>query len=237
MHSHSSDWSRIPPEIGHEIAAQNADDVSSLCAMCLVSKKTRSLAIPHLFSTIKFTHSEDFSQWLDMLGRTPSLANVVKTVNFFDHDELTGRSDLTKHLYQAAIPPVIPYMPSVRTIRWNAGVSVEMMVAYLSLFPNAKELHIYGVSLESFHSLIRILSACGDLKILSFTMTYVEHSHSDSERNLASGTRRLRIPRRFNRRVSTTSTQIFVFWWFVRHHELRPIYPGETVTTWSSVGR
>jgi hypothetical protein len=149
-----------------------------LRAISLVSKATRSLVIPHIFSTIQFDCVEDFGWWLDILRRTPVLTTVVKKVKFH-----AARSDWRRRrdrrglkcavttLRSHTAPPVIPPMPRVRAVEW-AGVNliytdiVAMAVAHTALFPNVEKLHLCNLEF-SFAGLANLLGACGRLKSLS----------------------------------------------------------------------
>ncbi|KAJ7512406.1 hypothetical protein B0H11DRAFT_480688 [Mycena galericulata] len=184
----TSSWSQIPPEIAHEIAGHNANDVPTLRAMSLVSKFTRSLAIIHLFSFIHFACVEDFSRWLTMLDRTPTLGTIVKRVKFSDE---VGQSWLRRHrgleaatrLRHSAVPPIIPPLPSVRCVAWDDVhfVTNSTMVAYMALFPNVEKLHLRNKSFSALAQLINLLGACGRLRSLSFETTTVEEVESGSE--------------------------------------------------------
>ncbi|KAJ7366278.1 hypothetical protein DFH08DRAFT_929221 [Mycena albidolilacea] len=171
-------WSDLPPELTREIAGHNAHDRATLRAMSLVSKATRSLVIPHIFSTIQFDCVEDFGWWLDILRRTPVLTTVVKKVKFH-----AARSDWRRRrdrrglkcavttLRSHTAPPVIPPMSRVRAVEW-AGVNliytdiVAMAVAHTALFPNVEKLHLCSLEF-SFAGLANLLGACRRLKSLS----------------------------------------------------------------------
>ncbi|KAJ7841639.1 hypothetical protein B0H13DRAFT_2099476, partial [Mycena leptocephala] len=150
-----SAWSRIPPEIAHEITGHCAQDMATLRAMSLVSKTTHALAIVHLFSSLHFACAEDFSRWLDMLRRTPALGKVVKKVKLSEPDQdwlrrRRQRFTSTTKLRDSTVPPVIPPMPSVRTVEWepiSLNAAVAMMVAYMALFPNVEKLHFCNMDL------------------------------------------------------------------------------------------
>ncbi|KAJ7651745.1 hypothetical protein DFH06DRAFT_1208015 [Mycena polygramma] len=174
MHdAYESARSRIPPEIVHEIVAHNADDVSSLRAMSLASKTTRTFAIEHLFSVIHFACAQDITLWKTMVRRTPKLQTIVKKVKFSEVDRLNGGRMVRarKDLRDAAVPPKIPVMPNVRVVEWSANVfpamHVPMAVAYLGLFPNIQELYLSGLMLENFDHLATLLAACGRIRVLS----------------------------------------------------------------------
>ncbi|KAF7346949.1 hypothetical protein MVEN_01447300 [Mycena venus] len=168
-------WSDIPTEITHEIAEHNADDPSTLHAMSLVSQATRLSVIKHIFSTINFQSVEAFRQWLDMLGRTPMLATVVKKVKFTNCKERDWRqrgltrSDTPLRTYDA--PPMIPSLPTVCSVEWcitlHDDSRIVMLLAHLALFPNVTKLHLGDTSF-TFCGLNKILRACGQLKSLSF---------------------------------------------------------------------
>ncbi|KAJ7698551.1 hypothetical protein B0H17DRAFT_323327 [Mycena rosella] len=188
----SSPWSRLPFELAHEIAGHNADDVPALRALALVSKTMRSVAIKDLFSVVHFACAEDLPQWLDMLGRTPTLGNIVRKVKFsLDPNE----SWLKRHrgleratsISRTAIPPTIPAMPNARIVEWDGNyggdVTLRIAAAYMALFPNIQELHLKNMTLISMVTLTNFLCACGRLKVLSFSNTtiYCEDSDYDSE--------------------------------------------------------
>ncbi|KAJ6541533.1 hypothetical protein B0H19DRAFT_1173461 [Mycena capillaripes] len=185
-----SSWSRIPPEIAHEIAGHNADDVATLHAMSLVSTTTRSLVLNYIFSSIHFACAEDFSRWLDMLSRTPALRTAVKKVKFSKagKDWLRRRRGLTHPtpLHDSAIPPMIPALPSVRSVEWDSmslynANAVAMMVAYMALFPNVEKVHLSSMDLWQFGALTNLLGACGQLKGLSFYSVTLEEEQFDWE--------------------------------------------------------
>ncbi|KAF8175513.1 hypothetical protein K438DRAFT_1771123 [Mycena galopus ATCC 62051] len=167
-------WSDIPTEITHEIGEHNADEPPTLHAMSLVSQATRLSVIKHIFSTINFQSVEDFLQWLDMLGRTPMLATVVKKVKFTNCKERDWRqrglrSDTPLWTYDG--PPMIPSLPTACSVEWcitlHDDTRVAMILAHLALFPNVKKLHL-GHTSFTFRGLTKILRACGQLKSLSF---------------------------------------------------------------------
>ncbi|KAJ7902265.1 hypothetical protein B0H13DRAFT_760325 [Mycena leptocephala] len=187
-----SAWSRIPPEIAHEIAGHNTDDIATLRAMSLVSKTTRSLAIVHLFSAIHFACAEDFPRWLDMLSRTPTLGTVVKKVKLSEagKDWLRRRRGLTSatQLRHFTGPPVIPPLPRVHTVKWeqiSLNGAIAMMVAHMALFPNIEKLHLRNVDLGCFARLTNLLAACGRVKSLSFHSATLEED-SDLEEDYTS---------------------------------------------------
>ncbi|KAJ6575325.1 hypothetical protein B0H19DRAFT_1372151 [Mycena capillaripes] len=168
-----SAWSRIPPEIIHEIAAHNADDVPSLRVMSLVSKTIRSFAIEHLFSMIHFACAHDFTIWHTMLRRTPKLQTIVKRVKFSDAGRNRTERGRTvrsrKKLSGAVVPPKISVMPNVRVVEWDGeDIVVSMAVAYMALFPNIQELCLNNLDLDGFDELARLLATCGSLRALSF---------------------------------------------------------------------
>ncbi|KAJ7512405.1 hypothetical protein B0H11DRAFT_1951070 [Mycena galericulata] len=181
----SEPWSRLPAEIAHEVAGHNADDVQTLRAMSLASKSMRSSSIIHLFSSIHFACAEDFYWWRDMLGRTPTLATVVKKVRFAD----PGGTWLARHrgypspafatkLAQAPTPPVIPAMPSVCVVEWSdrqhhLEFNVMMATAYMALFPNMTELCLRNIEFGGLSTLSTFLGACKRLKVLSLFDTVV----------------------------------------------------------------
>jgi hypothetical protein len=181
--------SRIPPEVAQEIAGHNADDISTLRAMSLVSSTMRSVAIADLFSVIHFACVEDFARWLDMLSRTPRLGTVVRKVKFSDPAEpwLERHRGLVAaaRLWRSDTPPIIPPMPTVRAIEWHGGLlgpfTQQVMVAYLALFPNVRELHLKYFNFESCTSLANILGVCGRLRVLSFSISFVDQSESLDE--------------------------------------------------------
>ncbi|KAF7348585.1 hypothetical protein MVEN_01376100 [Mycena venus] len=186
MEEYESPWSPfgIPPEIALEIAAHNADDVASLRAMSIVSKAMRFLAIDHLFSFIHFACEQDFSTWETMVRRTPRLSSIVKKVKFDDPDldskygwlKCFRSMDFPDRLFQAVVPPRIPTMPNVRAVEWDAfRIDTTMWVAYMSLFPNMKELHFTALAAE-VHQLDDLLGACGRLSVLSFRRVEVLHN-------------------------------------------------------------
>ncbi|KAJ6503327.1 hypothetical protein C8R47DRAFT_1192937 [Mycena vitilis] len=166
-------WSQIPPEIAYEIAAHNADDVSSLRAMSLVSKTMRTFAIEHLFSVIHFACSHDMTWWHTMLLRTPKLQTIVKKVKFSDTGrDRTERGRVVrsrKKISGAVVPPKFSVMPNVRVVEWNADdfIAIRMAVAYLSLFPNLNELYLNNFDLDGFDELATLLAACGRLRLLT----------------------------------------------------------------------
>ncbi|KAF7348594.1 hypothetical protein MVEN_01377000 [Mycena venus] len=191
MESESTSWSRIPPEIVHEIAAQNADDVASLCAWALVSKAMRSLAIEHLFSSIHFACAEDFSEWQEMIHRTPRLSSIVKKVKFSDPDEdwleLHRKVQYPTKLSEAGRPE-IPTMPNVRTVEWEGEdvsdgplINVGMAVAHIALFPNMKELHLKNITFLYLAELTGLLGACGKITVLTLSDVVVHLVDGDSE--------------------------------------------------------
>ncbi|KAJ7718680.1 hypothetical protein DFH07DRAFT_331805 [Mycena maculata] len=181
-------WSRIPPEIAHEIAGHNADDVPTLCAMSLVSKSTRSLAIIHLFSFIHFSCAEDFPRWLDMLGRTPTLGTIVRRVKFTEPDEYwlrhrRGLSSATP-LIKSAVQPIIPVFPNAEFVEWHAfhrQTTLAMATAHMALFPNVTTVHLKDTSYHDSAHLINFLGACGGLKTLCLSCVIQGESGSDSE--------------------------------------------------------
>jgi hypothetical protein len=159
--------------------------------MSLVSKTTRLLAIPHIFSTIQFACVEDFAQWLDILGRIPMLETVVKAVKFFEADRdwlrRWRRLKSAAPLGGSTAPPVIPALPSVRSVEWDGmsmsyanSNSVAMAVAHMALFPNVDTLRLCGMEF-GFAALASLLGACGQLKCLSFHAATAEEGDSDSE--------------------------------------------------------
>ncbi|KAJ7619229.1 hypothetical protein DFH06DRAFT_1342086 [Mycena polygramma] len=170
-------WSRIPPEIAYEIAAHNADDVSSLRAMSLVSKTMRTFAIEHLFSVIHFACSHDMTWWHTMLLRTPKLQTIVKKVKFSDTGrDRTERGRVVrsrKKISGAVVPPKFSVMPNVRVVDWNADdfIDIRMAVAYLGLFPNLNELYLNNFDLDGFDELATLLAACGKLRLLTLSNT------------------------------------------------------------------
>ncbi|KAJ6544065.1 hypothetical protein B0H19DRAFT_1238613 [Mycena capillaripes] len=174
-----SPWSRIPPEIEHEIAAYNATDVPSLHAMCLVSKRMRSCAVEHLFSRILFSCAQDFAFWHAILRHTPRLETAVKTVKFSDTDEhRIKRHESPRQLRSAVVPPEIPVMPNVRVVEWDGShISISMAVSYLALFPNIEQLHLRSMSVHSFREVPELLGSCGRLKVLSLSHIIVDKFH------------------------------------------------------------
>ncbi|KAJ6491335.1 hypothetical protein C8R47DRAFT_446167 [Mycena vitilis] len=135
----SSHWSKIPPEIVHEIARYNANDTSCLHSMSLVSKAMRFSAIEHLFSGIRFACAEDFHWWLEMVRRTPILTTIVKRVKFSQRgawwlkenrsmvvqthrsirDVSQNQPSTHTELLLATIPPLIPSLPNVSVVEWE----------------------------------------------------------------------------------------------------------------------
>ncbi|KAJ7484352.1 hypothetical protein FB451DRAFT_1363886, partial [Mycena latifolia] len=72
-------------------------------------------------------------------------------------------------------------MLNVRTVKWEIHTSnLEMVVAYMYLFPGTEELHL-GIS--SFRSglvpLTAFLGACTTLKVLSFSNTKIEKPNAE----------------------------------------------------------
>ncbi|KAJ6572115.1 hypothetical protein B0H19DRAFT_677984 [Mycena capillaripes] len=176
----------IPPEIALEIAAHNADDVTSLRAMSLVSRSMRSLAIEHLFSVVHFACAQDLSWWQTMLCRTPELATFVKKVKFSDASEdwikRHRKVRYPQSLYVACLEPKFTAMPNVCAVEWDTcSINIWMAVAYMALFPNLKELHLRGINLHGFHELRQFLHACGRLQVLSFSNTIVAKNEWDEE--------------------------------------------------------
>jgi hypothetical protein len=172
---------RFPAEIELEVAAHLAEDKTSLRAMSLVSKRMRLLAIEHLFSVVNFVCAQDFSQWLNMLHRTPRLRTVVRRVAFLDTNIFWAaclrdmRSLELRQLRDAVVPPEIPIMPNVRVVHWGmTSIEISMAVAYMALFPNIKELSLYKVQVPGFDELAKLLGACGVLRVLSFNDTHIE---------------------------------------------------------------
>ncbi|KAJ7868747.1 hypothetical protein B0H14DRAFT_3583484 [Mycena olivaceomarginata] len=166
-------WSDIPLELAQEIAGHNADDRATLRAMSL------------------FACAEDFAQWLDILGRTPMLETVVKAAKFFEADRdwlrRWRRLKSAAPLGGCTAPPVIPALPSVRSVEWDGmsmsyanSNSVAMAVAYMALFPNVDTLRLCGMEF-GFAALASLLGACGQLKRLSFHAATAEEGDSDSE--------------------------------------------------------
>ncbi|KAJ7846877.1 hypothetical protein B0H14DRAFT_3677757 [Mycena olivaceomarginata] len=159
--------------------------------MSLVSKTTRFLAIPHIFSTIQFACVEDFARWLDILGRTPILGTVVKAVKFFEADRdwlrRWRRLKSAAPLRACTAPPVIPALPSVRSVEWygmsmsyDNSNSVAMAVAHMVFFHNVDKHCLCGMEF-GFAALASLLGACGQLKSLSFHAATAEEGGSDSE--------------------------------------------------------
>ncbi|KAJ7908661.1 hypothetical protein B0H13DRAFT_2016173 [Mycena leptocephala] len=168
----TSSWLRFPAEIELEVAAHLAEDKTSLRAMSLVSKRMRLLAIEHLFSVVNFVCAQDFSQWLNMLHRTPRLRTVVRRVAFLDTNIFWAASAATTG---CCGPPEIPIMPNVRVVHWGmTSIEISMAVAYMALFPNIKELSLYKVQVPGFDELAKLLGACGVLRVLSFNDTHIE---------------------------------------------------------------
>ncbi|KAJ7746456.1 hypothetical protein DFH07DRAFT_590324 [Mycena maculata] len=186
-----SHWSRIPPELAHEIAGHNADDIPTLRALSLASKSTRSSAIIYLFSFIHFACPEDFSQWLDMLDRTPALATIVKRVKLSEPGKdwlrrrrLQRRFQSATELRNSIVPPIIPALPSVHSVEWDYTHAVRgnlvMMVAHMALFPNVKKLYLNNMGFNRFAELMYLLGACGRLQWLSLETTTVELDEEDN---------------------------------------------------------
>jgi hypothetical protein len=176
---------RFPAEIELEVAAHLAEDKTSLRAMSLVSKRMRLLAIEHLFSVVNFVCAQDFSQWLNMLHRTPRLRTVVRRVAFSDADIFWAarlrdmRPLRLRKLRDAVVPPEIPTMPNVCVVHWRStSIEISMAVAYMALFPNIKELSLYNVQLPGFDELAKFLGVCGVLRVLSFGCTLIQQGDS-----------------------------------------------------------
>ncbi|KAJ6471128.1 hypothetical protein C8R47DRAFT_1077470 [Mycena vitilis] len=160
--------SQLPPELALEIAAHNADDVPSLCEMCLVSRFTRLSAIPHLFSTVHLACPADFSWWNAMLSRTPRLKDVVQKVKFSDAEDEAWTITAEKIKY-ILVPPLISTMPGVHIVEWDAiGVNIPMAARCMIMFPNVKELHLKSLCFSGFINLAELLGVCGRLTHLSF---------------------------------------------------------------------
>ncbi|KAJ6572129.1 hypothetical protein B0H19DRAFT_1132670 [Mycena capillaripes] len=187
-----SAWSQIPPEIAHEIAGHNANDVPSLRAMSLVSRTMRFLAIKHLFSIIHFACPEDFPRWFDMVHRTPTLVTIVKRVKFSEphyfwlkyHRSPPGFSEnqppSARKLAIAPIPPIIPPLPNVSVVEWDSvGFKLKMAVEYMALFPNVQQLHLNDMYFLGLNSFTNFLGACGSLKVLSVNETFIEPRDGD----------------------------------------------------------
>ncbi|KAJ7154653.1 hypothetical protein C8R46DRAFT_1117955 [Mycena filopes] len=156
-----------------EIIAHNAEDIPSLCAMCLVSKTTRSLAIEHLFAKVHFSCTEDMALWHTMVARTPRLLSVVKMVRFYDsgHYDSEYYHSKSTSLDADVVWPEMPIMPNVNIVEWDAvPINISMAVQYHACFPNMRELRFRHVELyidEAF----QLLRASQRLRVLSIQHT------------------------------------------------------------------
>ncbi|KAJ7669377.1 hypothetical protein DFH06DRAFT_1294162 [Mycena polygramma] len=147
--------------------------------MCLVSKTMRSLAVEHLFSSIRFGCEQDLSFWETMVPRTPRLQTIVKKVTFcetgFEDEDWIMRDPAVysprRRLREAVVPPQISPMPNVRIVEWEGDsdmyLAVPMAVAYMSLFPNVEALGLDYITFDGLDEAAKLLGACGRLKVLS----------------------------------------------------------------------
>ncbi|KAJ7868741.1 hypothetical protein B0H14DRAFT_3583475 [Mycena olivaceomarginata] len=116
--------------------------------MSLVSKTTRFLAIPHIFSTIQFACVEDFARWLDILGRTPILGTVVKAVKFFEADRdwlRRWRRLKSAAPLRACTAPARDSRLAQRALSRMVCNSVAMAVAHMVFFHNVDKHCLCGM--------------------------------------------------------------------------------------------
>ncbi|KAF7327930.1 hypothetical protein MKEN_00373100 [Mycena kentingensis (nom. inval.)] len=184
-----ADWSILPPEIGHEIANHNVDDLATLRSMCRVSKAMRRVSIEPLFSVVRFACVEDLSLWVEILQRTPTLNMSVRRVKFSgSRDNLLGRGSVKKltPLHKAPAIPHIPAFPLAHAVEWSSfdDENLAFIPVYMVLFPNVRELQLsYLMELEGDGGLSRILASCPPLTrlVLTCVSTYSPEPESELE--------------------------------------------------------
>ncbi|KAJ7199253.1 hypothetical protein GGX14DRAFT_662564 [Mycena pura] len=191
-------WLRLPLEITYEIAHCNAHDRSTLCAMALVSKTMRSIAIQFLFATIQFSWAEDVKLWIAMMRRMPELGIwIVKEVFFYSPNlgtakglPLKKRRKTGKNRHRAAVGVLdIPQMPSVRLVSFEGdscrpcATNSAKLVPYLSVFPSMTELHISCMMFADIEDLATLLGACEKLRSLTFINFEVYSPAHDNDWN------------------------------------------------------
>ncbi|KAK7064055.1 hypothetical protein R3P38DRAFT_2822111 [Favolaschia claudopus] len=185
-----STWMRIPPELVAEITRHNAHDTQSIRAMALVSKTMRSFAIEHLFSAIHFACTQDLTWWMNMVRRTPRLSLIVREVKFSDpHPDWIKRHRKAvrarRTLRGAPSPPKLSVMPNVRSVTWEREAYpleiTSVVIPYMALFPQVKELRLMNISFIGFDKLAALLSVCGTLRLLALSGIHVYAPESDDD--------------------------------------------------------
>ncbi|KAJ7163770.1 hypothetical protein C8R46DRAFT_325713 [Mycena filopes] len=157
----SSPWPKLPVELTYEIASHNAQDRPTLFAMALVSKFMRALALEHIFASVRLNSTEDFTWWAEMLHRTPTLRETVKSVKFSVFGKHPRWQIATAP--RALVPPIFGPMPGVRTVEWHgrAPLNIAMARGCMELFPNVAELRLAHMNFDSWGALSSLLGACG----------------------------------------------------------------------------
>ncbi|KAF7291973.1 hypothetical protein MIND_01223000 [Mycena indigotica] len=174
----SHPWSRYPPEIKLQITLHNRGDIHTLCAMCLVSKEMRAIAIEQVFRVVSFTYAKDLEFWVDILRHTPTLSAVVRRVRFLPHEiawfgvpPQAPERDTDETIVEAI--PMIPPMPNVVAIDWAlSDIRIQNARALLQLCPNATELNFLTTAIDGLPLFTHLLAEFGS-RLLSLSLDKV----------------------------------------------------------------
>ncbi|KAJ7589134.1 hypothetical protein C8J56DRAFT_1164053 [Mycena floridula] len=166
----------MPTELLDEIIAHDEDDIGTLCALALTSKKLRLAAIRRLFTEIHFQSMFDFELWCEMVVLNPQLAEtIVKTVRL-NSPLPVQRNDKGEMLlnWGSRVFTTLPLENVETVICWGT-------VPQADLFPNMTRLHLDSCCFANWEELAHLVTGFYQpLKFLRLAHTQIGDDREQS---------------------------------------------------------